>query len=616
MATSATRDALRQLRSGHTVNADKAAPGSRQQLVRFMSTSASKNKGLSSESTRLASQALALASIRGFYKSLLFFLPAGLIFVPSAVVHMLSRNTQIDAVGIVPSEESSERDLFDTRGGIWFKLKLTGRAIILAALFTPSVLLGLIAMQFKPGWLREQFARLLHKTLEIAGPAFIKWGQWAAARPDIFPSDLCEELKKLHENAPSHSFVYTQRTVERAFGQPLHSVFLEFDPKPLGCGAVGQVHKAILRPEVADTIPEGIIPRKAGENLVVAVKVRHPSVRELINLDFKIMVAIAREIGKLKYFEWLPIEDTIKQFRTQLTAQVDFLHEARQLTRFHHNFRFWPNVTFPRPVYPWVSEAVLVEEYVEGRSIAHYIEERERNLFETTKAKAPSNKVEELTKEKFPASGSSINMAALSPDEIASPFCRSLAQVGLNIILKMFLVDNFVHADLHPGNIYVRAEPEEPTWWFMRALYRVFPSLGQSPQVVLIDAGMTNELTRKDSKGLLHFFQALNNMDGVGTAEALLKLARPVSEETGIAFTKELSDLFNRAKASFSMNPLDDDYYNMGRGLKDSLDVLRKHHVSIESSVCSMIVTAITLEHMMWQLDPMLQVSDCVFRLE
>ena len=234
MATSATRDALRQLRSGHTVNADKAAPGSRQQLVRFMSTSASKNKGLSSESTRLASQALALASIRGNYKSLLFFLPAGLILVPSAVVHMLSRNTQIDAVGIVPSEESSERDLFDTRGGIWFKLKLTGRAIILAALFTPSVLLGLIAMQFKPGWLREQFARLLHKTLEIAGPAFIKWGQWAAARPDIFPSDLCEELKKLHENAPSHSYVYTKSTVERDFGKPHHSVFLEFDQKTLG----------------------------------------------------------------------------------------------------------------------------------------------------------------------------------------------------------------------------------------------------------------------------------------------------------------------------------------------------------------------------------------------
>ena len=30
------------------------------------------------------------------------------------------------------------------------------------------------------------------------GPAFIKWGQWAATRHDLFPPDMCEELEKLH----------------------------------------------------------------------------------------------------------------------------------------------------------------------------------------------------------------------------------------------------------------------------------------------------------------------------------------------------------------------------------------------------------------------------------
>ena len=34
--------------------------------------------------------------------------------------------------------------------------------------------------------------------LEAAGPAFIKWGQWAATRHDLFPPDFCAILEHLH----------------------------------------------------------------------------------------------------------------------------------------------------------------------------------------------------------------------------------------------------------------------------------------------------------------------------------------------------------------------------------------------------------------------------------
>ena len=36
------------------------------------------------------------------------------------------------------------------------------------------------------------------RALEAAGPAFIKWGQWAATRHDMFPPDMCTELEHLH----------------------------------------------------------------------------------------------------------------------------------------------------------------------------------------------------------------------------------------------------------------------------------------------------------------------------------------------------------------------------------------------------------------------------------
>jgi hypothetical protein len=54
---------------------------------------------------------------------------------------------------------------------------------------------------------------LCRRTLELAGPAFIKWGQWAATRHDLFPPDFCSELEKLHTQAPGHALPHTERAV-------------------------------------------------------------------------------------------------------------------------------------------------------------------------------------------------------------------------------------------------------------------------------------------------------------------------------------------------------------------------------------------------------------------
>ncbi|KAL0321192.1 UNVERIFIED_CONTAM: ABC1 family protein C21C3.03, mitochondrial [Sesamum radiatum] len=67
------------------------------------------------------------------------------------------------------------------------------RALYLAVLFTPSVAMAPFADSFGPQY-RKLWLQVVHQTLERAGPAFIKWGQWAATRPDLFPRDLCTEL--------------------------------------------------------------------------------------------------------------------------------------------------------------------------------------------------------------------------------------------------------------------------------------------------------------------------------------------------------------------------------------------------------------------------------------
>lgn len=244
-------------------------------------------------------------------------------------------------------------------------LMLLLRAIYLALLFSPSVAMAPFADSFGPHF-RAFWLQLVHRTLERAGPAFIKWGQWAATRPDLFPIDLCSELTKLHSKAPEHSFTYTKRTVEKAFGRKISDIFESFDEKPVASGSIAQVHRAVLRFRH---------PRQKTKLTEVAVKVRHPGVGDSIRRDFVIINAVAKVSTLIPTLKWLRLDESVQQFAVFMMSQVDLSREAANLNRFLYNFRRWKDVSFPKPLYPLVHPAVLVESFEHGESVAHYVDD-------------------------------------------------------------------------------------------------------------------------------------------------------------------------------------------------------------------------------------------------
>ena len=157
--------------------------------------------------------------------------------------------------------------------------------------------------------------RPCRRTLEKAGPAFIKWGQWAATRHDLFPPDLCSELERLHTQAPSHSLPFTEAAIESAFGFGVPDLFSWLEPEPLASGSIGQVHRAALAGAGARLtgLPEGS---------VVAVKVRHPGVSAAIERDFQLMAAAARLAAALPALGGERLEESLKQFAAPLREQV------------------------------------------------------------------------------------------------------------------------------------------------------------------------------------------------------------------------------------------------------------------------------------------------------
>lgn len=241
------------------------------------------------------------------------------------------------------------------------------RALYLGVLFSPSIMMAPFADSFGPQF-RNMWLNVVLRTLEKAGPAFIKWGQWAATRPDLFPSDVCKKLSELHSKAPEHSFAYTRKTIERAFGRKLSEIFDHFEEAPVASGSIAQVHRASLRFRY---------PGQKGKPMLVAVKVRHPGVGESIRRDFVIINSAAKISMFIPTLKWLRLDESVQQFAVFMMSQVDLAREAAHLSRFIYNFRRWRDVSFPKPVYPLVHPAVLVETYEQGESVSHYVDDLE-----------------------------------------------------------------------------------------------------------------------------------------------------------------------------------------------------------------------------------------------
>ena len=281
-------------------------------------------------------------------------------------------------------------------------LQVAVRAAWLAAVFAPLALSARRCLSRDPGHPdRAAWIAALRSTLERAGPAFIKYGQWAATRHDLFPRDLCSELERLHAAAPAHPRAVTAAAVASAFDASLDDLFDGFPDKPVASGSIGQVYRARLSDAGARRarLPPGTI---------VAVKVRHPGVEAAIARDFAIMMAAAwAATVVLPSLADARFAETLAQFELPLREQVDFEHEARSLWRFCYNFRDRDGVRFPQPMYPLVSPAVLVETFESGGAITEHV------------SAGPGGR-----------------------------YGTALARLGSDAVLHMLLVDNFVHADL------------------------------------------------------------------------------------------------------------------------------------------------------------------------
>jgi len=277
---------------------------------------------------------------------------------------------------------------------------------------TPTAMLVSRCFQ-ESTWVSDITWRYTLHTLQCLGPAFVKLGQWAATRRDLFPLHMCTRLSELQDTARVHDWKYTHQSLCEAFGRDYESSGLVVSRNNiLGSGSVGQVHRG--------TLQSNDIRRP---QIDVAIKVLHPNTKQLVQRDLALMAYIAEFIDKmipLNIVKMLSLPRAVTNFSNVIERQVDLRVEGDNLKVFRHNFDCSDSnkrpqaITFPKPEPDWISEKVLVEEYAgdDAVPIAQYLsDDSQEGLFIRKK--------------------------------LAGPLLRGF--------LKMVFTDNFIHADLHPG---------------------------------------------------------------------------------------------------------------------------------------------------------------------
>ncbi|KAI4121854.1 MAG: hypothetical protein LQ338_006135 [Usnochroma carphineum] len=454
----------------------------------------------------------------------------------------------------------------------------------------------------------------LVRSMERAGPAFIKLGQWAASRTDIFPQEMCNRMSSLHSNAPAHSLAATKRTIVRAFNdRPFEEIFDEFQEKPLGVGAIAQVYKAKLKTDLAVLSDDDIDPnppnlrrrmRKNVDVLVkstpqrvpstyVAIKVLHPKVERVVRRDLRIMTFFAAVINAIPTMEWLSFPDEVAQFGEMMRLQLDLRIESANLTIFRKKFKDRTTAWFPYPYASYTTRQVLIEEFAQGIPLAAFLED-----------------------------GGGV-------------FQQEIADEGLDAFLHMLLIDNFIHADLHPGNIMVRFyKPEQlslplgrrnkasstpanstdvteevlqqlrphrhnPQAW--RAQLEKLDQEGYRPQLIFIDTGLVTTLNQTNRTNFLDLFKAIAEFDGYRAGHLMVERCRqPDAVVDPEVFALKMQHLVLGVKSrTFALGNV-----KIGDVLNEVLAMVRAHHVRMEGDFVNVVISILLLEGIGRTLDP------------
>ncbi len=273
------------------------------------------------------------------------------------------------------------------------------------------------------GWVRrtrsERFRReaVRFRILAIRmGGVMIKVGQFLSSRLDVLPPEVTDELANLQDEVPAEDFEDIRELAEAELNAPLTETFASFDPEPLAAASLGQVHRARLKSQEEADFRD------------VVVKIQRPHIASIVDVDLSALRRVGSWLMRYRpIHEHADVPALLKEFSTTLYEEIDYEQEADNAETFYQNFADDPDIHVPRIVRALSTRRVLTLEDVYAIKITDYAD---------------------------------ITAAGIDRGEVAERL--------LGTYLQQIFEDGFVHADPHPGNLFVTPLPTEdgePVKW-------------------------------------------------------------------------------------------------------------------------------------------------------
>src|SRR5690606_15220378 len=120
----------------------------------------------------------------------------------------------------------------------------------------------------------QRRAERLSARLAGLGPTFVKLAQLLSARADILPEPYLTEVGRLQDQVPPNPADQIRAVIEQELGEPVSTLFEDFDDVPVAAASLGQVHRARV------------------DGRAVVIKVLRPGVVSAVALDIDISFRI------------------------------------------------------------------------------------------------------------------------------------------------------------------------------------------------------------------------------------------------------------------------------------------------------------------------------------
>ena len=365
----------------------------------------------------------------------------------------------------------------------------------------------------------------LKQALEDMGPLAIKMGQLLSTRRDLIPPEILSQLTLLQDQVKPFAVDVAKTRISDAFKADLNTLFQRFDEQPLAAASIAQVHTAAFH-----------------DGREVIVKVTRPEIRKQILRDFEILTWLGTWLEqRLEAARALHISEIIQEYRAVILNELDLTIEADNTRRMRHYFTGSSMMYVPE-VY-MDSTDVMVAERITG---------------------VPISDTETFDR--------------LGMDR------ADLAEKGLTIFFTQVFRDNFFHADMHPGNVFV--ETLNP----------------QNPRYIALDCAIMGELSKADQMTVARMLLAVMNSDFMQLIQIVHQAGwiPPDTDQDGLA--REM----RRTVGPMVSKPMDQlDFAGI---LLQIMDIARRFRLEIPPQLMLLLKTLVHVEGLGTDLYPQLDI--------